>query len=76
MDIPHDMPLGDLLKSIGDAVESDHTKFIRAMFSTMPTGQQNDTLQRAYDSGVRVPKLSRLSGFGESTIYTKIRARK
>jgi hypothetical protein len=76
MDIPHDKPLRDLLKSIGDAFEGDLIKFTRAMFGAMPTSQQIDTLQRAYDAKVGVAKLSRLSGFSESAIYTKIRTRK
>lgn len=64
--------IGDLLKDIGDAFESQQNRFNRAVFQAQPPRQQDEILQNGYNNGISVKGLSKMTGVPASTIYNKI----
>jgi ABC-type microcin C transport system duplicated ATPase subunit YejF len=67
--------IGNLLKEVGDIFESQQNKYNRALFEAQPPGQQVATLQAAYDNGMKVEQISKMTGMAKSTIYTKIKTK-
>lgn len=65
--------IGDLLKNIGDAFESQQNRFNRAIFQAQPPKQQDEILQNGCNNGITVKGLAKMTGVPPSTIYTKIK---
>lgn len=73
--ITNDPPsIGDFLKNIGDAFETQQNRYNRAVFQAHPPKQQDEILQNGYNNGISVKNLSKMTGVPTSTIYTKIKA--
>ena len=66
--------IGDLLKNIGDAFESQQNRFNRAVYQAQPPKQQDEILQNSYNNGMPVKTISKMTGVSVSTIYSKIKA--
>ena len=64
--------MGDFLKKIGDAFESDQNRFNRAMFQAHSARDQEQILQNGKNNGLTVKTLSKMTGVPASTIYSKI----
>lgn len=67
--------IGDLLKNIGDAFETQQNRFNRAVFQSQPPKQQDEILQNGYNNGMSVKTLGKMTGVPASTIYSKIKAK-
>lgn len=65
--------MGDFLKKLGDAFESDQNRFNRAMFQTHSARDQEHILQNGYNNGLTVKTLSKMTGVPLSTVYSKIK---
>jgi len=66
--------IGDLLKKVGDAFETQQNRFNRALYQAQPPKQQDEILQNGYNNGMPVKTLAKMTGVPVSTIYSKIKA--
>lgn len=65
-------PIKDAVESLANALESSQNKYNRALYDSQPPNIQKEILQNAYNNGMSVDKVSKMTGVPKSTIYTKI----
>lgn len=67
--------LEEAVASLASALESNQSKYNRALFDSQPPTTQRDILQNCYDNGMSVKRISEMTGVPVSTIYTKIKTK-
>jgi predicted DNA-binding protein YlxM (UPF0122 family) len=65
-------PIANAVEQLANALETNQSRFNRAMYDAQPENIQKVILQNCYNNDISVEKISKMTGVPKSTVYSKI----